>query len=139
MADKNAVTLSFPGGRQVEATIGGHTILTDQPIDVGGQNAGPSPYALFIASIGACAGFYALSFCQKRDLPTDGLRVTARPVSHDGTLAEMRIDVELPAGFPEKYRAALLRAIDGCSVKRAIQAQPAFHVELKEAALEEVA
>ncbi|HWV38675.1 MAG TPA: OsmC family protein [Vulgatibacter sp.] len=124
------VKVGFPGGRKVSVEIGGHTILTDQPREVGGDDEAPSPYSLFLASIGACAGFYALTFCQRRDLPTEGLEVTAHPRAEDGTLAEVELRIALPAGFPEKYRGALIRSVDQCSVKRAILAQPAFRIEV---------
>jgi len=130
MASSDEVIMNFPGGRKVVAQVGGHTLLTDQPVEVGGENAGPSPYSLFISSIGACAGFYALTFFQKRELNHEGLRVIARPYSNEGTLAGVNIEVEVPAGFPDKYRGALLRSIEQCSVKRAIQAQPDIRVDL---------
>lgn len=130
MASTDEVIMSFPGGRKVVAQVGGHQVLTDQPVEHGGENAGPSPYSLFIASIGACAGFYALTFFQKRELNHAGLQVIARPRSNEGTLSEVELEVQVPADFPEKYRGALLRSIEQCSVKRAIQAQPDIRVEL---------
>lgn len=131
MAEAASVKMGFPGGRRVSATIGHHTILTDQPREVGGDDEAPSPYSLFLASIGACAGFFALAFCQKRDLPTDGLEVTAFPRSEDGSMKGIDIRVKVPEGFPERYRDALIRSIEQCSVKRAIQAQPEFTVEVE--------
>ena len=58
--------MSFPGGRAVDARIGEHLVRTDQPEKYGGGGAAPPPFDLFLASIGTCAGFYALRFCQKR-------------------------------------------------------------------------
>jgi ribosomal protein S12 methylthiotransferase accessory factor len=130
MAGTSDIELKFPGGRKVVAVVGGHEIPTDQPVDVGGEDTAPSPFSLFVASIAACAGFYALTFCQKRELSTEGLKVRARPHSVEGTLAEVAIDVTLPPAFPEKYREALLRSVDQCSVKRAIAAQPRIAVTL---------
>jgi putative redox protein len=130
MAETGGIEMRFPGGRKVVAIVGGHELLTDQPIDVGGEDAGPSPFALFVASIGACAGFFALTFLQKRGMSSAGLTVRALPRSVDGTLSEVAIEVGLPPDFPEKYREALVRSIDQCSVKRAIAAQPAIGVTL---------
>ena len=130
MAANTEINVRFPGGRRVVAELDGYEIPTDQPVDAGGEGSAPSPYQLFVASIGACAGFFALSFFQKRGLATDGLRVTTRTGNVDGTLGRVMIDVALPAGFPEKYRDALLRSIEQCSVKRAILAQPAFEVRV---------
>ena len=43
-------------------------------------------------------------------------------------LTGIRIDLKLPEGFPEKYRAAILRAADQCAVKKAILDPPRLDV-----------
>ncbi|MCX6302628.1 MAG: hypothetical protein NTW82_10635 [Bacteroidia bacterium] len=55
--------ITFEGGKVVTAHTQGHSIKTDQPVDNGGSNSAPSPYDLFLASIGTCAGVYVKSFC----------------------------------------------------------------------------
>ncbi len=70
-------------------------------------------------------------FCQKRGLPTEGIRIRQRnPFDREsGALQRVELDVEVPPAFPEKYREALVRVADQCAVKKAIQAQPAFSVK----------
>lgn len=125
-----AMEMTFPGGVAVHARYKGFTIATDQPEKNGGGNAAPAPFDLFLASLGTCAGFFALRFCQERQLDTDGLRVTLdterKPEGHG--IAKVRLEVTLPPGFPEKYRKAILRAVDQCSVKRHILEPPEFEV-----------
>src|SRR5207248_9604830 len=58
--------ITFPGGKRVNAELDGRPIPTDQPASVGGEGTAPEPFVLFAASIGTCAGFYLLSFCQAR-------------------------------------------------------------------------
>ena len=122
--------IRFPGGLEVEAIHGGFTISTDQPVLQGGAGSAPTPFDLFLASIGTCAGLYALKFCEQRNLDTEGLSVELTTVKDaDGKrLAEIRIEVTLPPSFPEKYREALLRAVDQCKVKRHILEPPKFQV-----------
>jgi ribosomal protein S12 methylthiotransferase accessory factor len=122
--------IRFPGGLEVEAVHGGFTILTDQPLSQGGSGAAPSPFDLFLASIGTCAGLYALKFCQQRNLDAEGLALSLTQVKDaDGKrVAAIRIEITLPPGFPEKYRDAILRAVDQCKVKRHILEAPAFEV-----------
>ncbi len=43
-------------------------------------------------------------------------------------MARIRIQIELPPGFPEKYREAILRAVDQCSVKRHLAEPPRFEM-----------
>ena len=123
-------TVTFPGGVAVDAQIREHVIHTDQPTADGGADLAPSPFELFLASIAACAGFYALRFCQERQIPTEGLSVTLDPERENGRLTKIRLDVNTPAGFPEKYRAAILRAVDHCAVKRALIDPPAIDIHL---------
>ena len=67
--------IKFPGNKAVAAQFDGFTVLTDQPKESGGDGAAPSPFDLFLASIGTCAGIFALSFCRKRGLSTEGLGI----------------------------------------------------------------
>ena len=129
MSSELVVTL--PGGRKVDARIGSHVVRTDQPVSNGGEDAAPSPFDLFLAAIGTCAGIYVAGFCHKRGLPTEGIRIVQR--SHldptTGALSRVELDIEVPPGFPEKYADALVRVADQCAVKKAIQAQPVFDVK----------
>jgi putative redox protein len=130
MATPSELIVTFPGGRRVDTELGGHVIRTDQPRTNGGEDSAPSPLNLFLASIGTCAGLYVSAFCQRRELPTEGIRIRQRNGfdPETGVLARVELDIEVPPSFPEKYRDALVRAADGCAVKKAIAAQPAFEV-----------
>jgi len=110
----------FPGGMQVDAFHEGFWIHTDQPVAAGGGGSAPSPFDLFLASIGTCAGFYALRFCQERSLDVEGLALWVVP-ERDASrrrVTRVRIELALPRDFPAKYQDAIRRAIDQCSVKR---------------------
>ena len=137
----SAFTVSFPGGVAVAATYEGHTVHTDQPVQSGGNDSAMSPFDLFFASIATCMGFYALRFCQGRGLSTEGLRLTLDPIrEQEGKhVTLVRIAVQLPVGFPEKYRAAIERAIDHCAVKKHIVEPPRFELSLSDADRESAA
>ncbi len=122
----------FPGDLVVEATNGRHTVRTDQPASAGGGDSAMSPFELLFASIATCMGFYALRFCQERGLSTEGLGLSLTPVRdpNAGRVTKVRVDLRPPREFPEKYRQALIRAVDHCAVKRAMVETPAFEIEL---------
>jgi putative redox protein len=122
--------ITFPGGVAVNALCDGYLIRTDQPKTSGGEGSAPAPFDLFMASLGTCAGFYALRFCQERQLPTKGLRLTLdweRDVAGH-RLSKIQLTLHLPPEFPEKYRLAVIRAVNQCSVKRTILDPPEFEV-----------
>lgn len=124
------IEVTFPGGKRVDARVGAFTVQTDQPVGGGGEGSAPAPFDVFLASIATCAGIYVLGFCQARGLPTDGVRLRQRMTVDEATHlpTDIAIDIELPAGFPEKYRPAIVRAAEGCKVKKTIAAQPTFTV-----------
>lgn len=128
------MTISFPGGVSVDATENGHTVHTDQPRPLG-DDAAMSPFDLFLASAGTCMGFYALRFCQERGIPTEGLGLTLEPERDpvSNRVVTVRIGLELPDEFPIKYRDAILRAVDHCSVKRHLMEPPRFELSIAEA------
>lgn len=129
------IEVIFSGGKRVAALIGRHLIETDQPEELGGENAFPAPFDLFLASLATCAGTYALGFIQARGLDTQGLRLSQQVVFDPDThmLTHVQLDMTLPPGFPEKYRSAIVRAVENCKVKKSIQGAPTFRVALHEA------
>jgi ribosomal protein S12 methylthiotransferase accessory factor len=118
--------ITFPGGVRVNAQYGGFDIATDQPEKNGGENSAPAPFDLFLVSLGTCAGFYALRFCQQRELTTDGMRLSLTTQRNPETkrLDRIEITLNLPDGFPEKYRGAIIRATDQCAVKKVLVDPP---------------
>ena len=117
-------------GLKVDVETKGFVIKTDQPVHQGGGGTAPSPFDYFLASIAACAGFYVLEFCRTRKLATDGIKVAM--TTERGAVSKMVekvvIAVDLPAEFPEKYTAAVVKAIDQCTVKAHIKKAPAFEI-----------
>ena len=132
----NTYEVTFPGGVAVEATFRGHTVRTDQPKSAGGDDSAMPPFDLFLSSIATCMGFYALRFCQERQIPTDGLALSLSTTKDQEKkrLASVLIELKAPHGFPEKYREALIRAVDLCAVKRHIMEPPEFRIELLQSA-----
>ena len=122
--------IDFPGGARVDAHFGPFTVMTDQPPQGGGEGSAPTPFALFQASLGTCAGIYVLGFCRQRGLPTEGIRLTQRTIPEPGTgmVGRIELDIEVPPGFPEKYHEALVRAASQCAVKKHLEHPPAFDV-----------
>lgn len=128
----NEIRIEFPGGKRVDAHVGAFVVRTDQPIEAGGANSAVAPFDLFLASIATCAGIYALGFCQARNIDVGGLVLRQYADVDPETKLPRRItlELELPPGFPEKYRAAVLRAAEGCKVKKTIAAAPTIDVVL---------
>ncbi len=131
--DEKIMQVSFPGGLRVEAAYKGFVIQTDQPVYQGGTGTAPAPFDLFLASLAACAGYFVLTFCQERRIATQGLALSMSTEKDPETKMIRRISIEitLPSGFPEKYKNAVIRAADQCTVKKLIFQPPVFEIITK--------
>ena len=128
--------ITFPGGVRVDANFGGFTLKTDQPIQGGGQGSAPTPFATFLASIGACAGIYVLGFCQQRGIPTKDIKIVQRMHSDrmTGLVGQIDLEIQLPPDFPAKYKDAVIRSADQCAVKKHLEHPPVFNITARSSA-----
>ena len=120
------ILIDFPGGSRVDAHFDKFTVSTDQPPAA----SAPTPFDLFLSSIGTCAGIYVLGFCQQRGLPTEGIQIIQhiQPNPLNGMIDEIDIDILVPSTFPEKYRDSLIRSAELCKVKKHLEKPPRFNI-----------
>ena len=118
------ILIDFPEGKRVDAHLGSMTVKTDQ------NGVDPTPFALFLVSIGTCAGIYVLGFCQQRNLPTRGVQLIQRVHRSPATKMVEKIDLEIqvPPEFPERYYSALVKSANLCAVKKHLENPPEFNV-----------
>lgn len=124
------INVSFPGNLKVEASLRDFTILTDQPEKSGGDNSAPAPFELFTTSIATCAGYFALKFCRARNIDTSTMRLQMKYAWDDQLkrYPQMSLNLELPEGFPDKYKSAIIKAMEQCVVKKHIHEPPEFTI-----------
>jgi putative redox protein len=126
----STMIITSGGGKKVNAEYRGFTIGTDQSEDNGGEGSAPEPFMLFLASLGTCAGVYVYSFCQRRGIPTDEIRIVQKHHKREDAkgIGKISLEIEVPKEFPAKYRHALVEAVNLCAVKKQIQNAPEFEV-----------
>jgi len=133
MSQLPEIRVNFPGGLRVDAEYKGFVIKTDQPVRYGGDGTAAAPFDLFMVSIAACAGFYVVAFCREREIPTENAGVVMRmekdPISK--LIGKIIIEISLPPDFPDKYKRAIVKAVDTCTVKLNIIKAPAFEIVTK--------
>ena len=120
----------FTGGARVDVAFGPFVVRTDQPAHAGGGASSPTPFATFLASIGACAGIYVLAFCRERGLPTEGIEIvqTMDTDRSTGMVTAIHLAIHVPASFPVKYHGALVRTAEQCTIKKHLEAPPRFEI-----------
>ena len=124
------IEITFDGAKVITAHIGDHAIRTDQPVNKGGGDTAPSPFDLFLASIGTCTGIYVKSFCDNRKIPAENIRILEHVEYNSETQLpdSIKLEIKLPPDFPGKYRESLINVANLCLVKKSIASPPEFLV-----------
>jgi len=109
----------FPGNKKVDVKFKDFLVKTDQSKKNEGDETAPEPFQIFLASLGACAGIYAKSFCDTRDLDTTGMKLELTPYFKKGLshMEKIEITLHVNQSFPEKYVKAIIKAMNACAVK----------------------
>jgi uncharacterized OsmC-like protein/pimeloyl-ACP methyl ester carboxylesterase len=134
VADGSVYAVNRGGaGFRTEVVAGGHGIVADEPVAVGGGGAGPTPYDLLLAALGACTGMTLRMYADRKGWPLEEVGVRLRhgkvhaiDEEHCDT-REARVDridrtVELDGPLSDEQRARLLEIADRCPVHRTLSA-----------------
>jgi putative redox protein len=118
-------------GFVTEIDAGGHPLVADEPVALGGCDQGPSPYQLLNAALGACTAMTLRMYAERKQLPLEGVRVRlAHAKVHAKDCADCpqdtsRVDViereiELDGDLDDAQRQRLLEIADRCPVHRTL-------------------
>lgn len=123
----------FLNGVSFEVDSRGHKLVCDQPAETGGADSGMTPPELLLASLGTCAGYYAVQYLKARKLPEDGLnvRVTAEKAMNPPRIGSFRIEVESQYATDEKHREGLRRAVEKCLIHHTLMHAPAIEIAIE--------
>jgi ribosomal protein S12 methylthiotransferase accessory factor len=125
-----AIDIFFEGNKKVNAVTEGFTVRTDQPVQSGGDGSDPTPFNLFLASLGTCAGIYVKSFCDQRGIDTSDIRLEL-DYQYDRIqklIVKFILLIHVSADFPVQYEAAVIKTASLCAVKRHLD--PAIENEI---------
>jgi putative redox protein len=125
--------VSHEDGFIFKAVCGGHEVLTDQHQSEGGTDKALTPAEIFVASLGNCIGVYAVRFCRRHNLPTEGLKVGLdwTVVKDPWRIGSIKAEIHYPHDIPETEKKGLLRMAEACFVHETILHPPEIAVELK--------
>ncbi len=128
------INVEFLDNLRVKASFDDFSVIADQPIRYKGDGSAPGPFDYFLASSALCAAYFVKVYCVARDIPTNDIRVSQNNIVDPENRYNQifKIQVELPQTLSDKDRQGILRAIERCTVKKVVQAGPAFEIEAVE-------
>ena len=119
------LTARWEGGFRMRTEVRGFTIRSDEPPEYRGDDAGPTPTELFLASLASCLGMSLVFAARKRglELPDATVKVTG---TYLGPRFQ-RIRVEVGSSHPRAALEELLeRAVRYCYVSNTLLTPPAM-------------
>ncbi len=122
-------------------SIGPHVLQADEPSDAGGNDAGPNPYELLLASLGACTGITVRMYAERKQWPLEGVhvdlsyaRVHAGDCAQCDTEARMVDRIEMQISFvgdlSEEQQRRLMEIASHCPVHRTLSSQIQIRAQL---------
>jgi putative redox protein len=126
------VTINYEGKEQFQVKARSHTILSDQPHKNGGDDTGMTPTEIFLASLGSCAGFYAVKYLQTREIDATGLKidVSAEKATHPLRLEEIAIHLSLPTSLDDLHYAGVEKAMQSCLIHNTLTHPPKITTQI---------
>jgi len=131
------VVIEHLGAVQFEIKAREHSIVSDQPRENGGYDEGMTPPELLLASLGACAAFYASQYLRKHQLATEGtrVRVLADKEKNPARVDNFRIEVEVPVSVSEAQQKGVEDALHHCLIHNTLLHPPKISLAIRSAAV----
>jgi len=99
---------------------GGHTIVADEPVELGGNDAGPAPTRLLAASLAACTATTIEMYAGRKGWPLEGIEVEVE-MDYTGPVPDQfTVTVRLPKELTEEQRERIRVIATKCPVHRAL-------------------
>ncbi|WP_371478918.1 OsmC family protein [Kitasatospora sp. NBC_00315] len=127
------IRIEHLSGDRYEIVVRGHRLVVDQPVEAGGQDAGPTPTELFAASLASCVAFYAGRYLARHGVDPKGLRVDAgftMATDRPARVTEVTLTVKAPEGLAPARYDALLAVASHCTVHNTLHQPPAVRIEM---------
>jgi uncharacterized OsmC-like protein/pimeloyl-ACP methyl ester carboxylesterase len=141
-ADEGVIARTFIDGFRTDVIAGGHALLADEPLGVGGTDAGPSPYDLLSAALATCTTMTLKMYAGLKKIDLRSVTVAVRHSkvhakdcadceSAGGKIDEFQRTLTLDGALTEEQRLRMLEIADRCPVHKTLHGETKVRTTLK--------
>ncbi|MFY9608760.1 MAG: OsmC family protein [Blastocatellia bacterium] len=128
------VIVSSDGFLKQQITAGAHTLIADEPREAGGSDAGPDPYALLLAALGACTSMTLQLYAKRKGIPLEKVQVSLRNSrihakdcedcdSKEGKIEQIERYISLTGPLTDEQKERLLEIARRCPVHKTLTSE----------------
>ena len=113
----------------------GHSFITDEPVDAGGEDAGPDPYTLLLAALGSCISMTVTLYARRKQWPVESVTVRLRQSrihskdcqecaqDKEGYIHHIERSVSFTGPLTDEQRARLQEIAHKCPVHKTLSSE----------------
>ena len=128
---------------RTEVYAGSHHLLADEPNDMGGTDAGPSPYGYLTSALGACTAITLRMYADHKQWPLESanVRLTHNKIhardcaaceTGGGRIDKFEREIELRGALSTEQKQRLLEIADKCPVHETLHSEVLIETRLRE-------
>lgn len=125
------VIVSSVGYLKQQVIAGSHTLFVDEPLKDGGSDAGPDPYSLLLAALGACTAMTIQLYAKRKEWALEQVEVSLKHsrihaqdcvdcTATHGKIEQIERYISLTGKLDEQQRTRLLEIAERCPVHKTL-------------------